>query len=185
MGRSQIDSENEGFKSKNLYAERRRRQKLSDRLLQLRALVPNITNAITQLLNHFNFFYLVNKIFKLYIIYLFPNWRNCSPFFQMTRATIITDSIDYIKELQKCVGDLSEKLHEMEVTIENEMKTENYEVDAAKEMKEWGIEVILYQNFTISLSFSLYLSQVFYFFYFLLQVVSRLFFSWLSFIGRI
>ncbi|KAM7525180.1 hypothetical protein LguiA_015082 [Lonicera macranthoides] len=96
MGRSQIDNETEGFKSKNLYAERRRRQKLKDRLLELRAL--------------------------------------------MNKATIITDSIDYIKELQKCVGDLSEKLHEMEVTIENEMETQNYEVNAAKEMKEWGIE---------------------------------------------
>ena len=83
----------------------------------------------------------------------------------MNKATIITDSIDYIKELQNCVGDLSEKLHEMEVTIENEMKSENYEVDAAKEMNEWGIEVTLVQNFTISLSLSL---KFFYFRYKLL-----------------
>ncbi|KAA8519935.1 hypothetical protein F0562_014155 [Nyssa sinensis] len=45
MGRRRHkDGESAGYKSKNLFAERRRRQKLSDRLLELRALVPIITN---------------------------------------------------------------------------------------------------------------------------------------------
>ncbi|XP_062161852.1 transcription factor DYT1-like [Alnus glutinosa] len=45
MGRRRYSNEDTlEFKSKNLFAERRRRQKLSERLLALRALIPFITN---------------------------------------------------------------------------------------------------------------------------------------------
>ncbi|XP_055805688.1 transcription factor DYT1-like isoform X2 [Solanum dulcamara] len=101
--RKQIDGEVKEYKSKNLKAERNRRQKLSERLLQLRSLVPNITN--------------------------------------MTKETIITDAITYIRELQMNVDNLSEQLLEMEATNGEELETKNEEIiDNAEEMGKWGIE---------------------------------------------
>lgn len=69
--------------------------------------------------------------------------------FQMNKATTITDAITYIHELQRHVKDLSDKLFEMEATIEQELKTESSEIDAEQEMKKWGIEVTLMTNLFI------------------------------------
>ncbi|XP_057962120.1 transcription factor DYT1-like [Malania oleifera] len=92
-------------KSKNLQAERRRQQKLSNRLLALRGLVPIITN--------------------------------------MNKATVIEDAINYIKELQKNVRDLSEQLVELETSSEEEAEPRGadhgHEIDAAEEMKKHEI----------------------------------------------
>lgn len=130
------DDDTEVFKSKNLKAERRRREKLSSRLLELRALVPKITNVILNflLVRNMSFFFLMK--FKV---------RDLS--LQMTKPTIITDAISYIHELKSRVQELSDQILAMEATInEHEQLLERSEVDVAQEMKNWGIEVILILN---------------------------------------
>ncbi|MBA0748675.1 hypothetical protein Gogos_002667, partial [Gossypium gossypioides] len=116
MGRRKLedddDNNNKEFKSKNLQAERRRRQKLSDRLLTLRSLVPIITNAITQ-----------------------------HTFLYMNKATIIDDAITYIQELQKTSQVLSEQLLEMEGSSEESVMPMKLEIDVAQhDMKKCGIK---------------------------------------------
>ncbi|KAL3522111.1 hypothetical protein ACH5RR_014945 [Cinchona calisaya] len=91
------EDETKEFKSKNLEAERKRRQKLSDRLLELRSL--------------------------------------------MNKATIITDAITYIEELQSTVRDISDQLHQMDITLKEDLESQKKGiVVAAEEMKKWGIE---------------------------------------------
>ncbi|KAK9937470.1 hypothetical protein M0R45_014257 [Rubus argutus] len=96
------DNDDSSYKSKNLHAERRRRQKLGDRLLTLRSLVPIITN--------------------------------------MTKETIIEDSITYIKELQTNVNILQEQLFEMEASAQEAPEPRKEEVDAEL-MKKFGIQI--------------------------------------------
>ncbi|PPD92304.1 hypothetical protein GOBAR_DD10772 [Gossypium barbadense] len=117
MGRRKLEDDDDNnnskeFKSKNLQAERRRRQKLSDRLLTLRSLVPIITNAITQ-----------------------------HTFLYMNKATIIDDAITYIQELQKTSQVLSEQLLEMEGSSEESVMPMKLEIDVAQhDMKKCGIK---------------------------------------------
>lgn len=145
------EDENKEFKSKNLEAERRRRQKLSDRLLELRSLVPNISNAMIQEpFNPFTWFLLlIYCVLKhIFICILpckltksFPN-SDIVSILQMNKATIITDAIAYIEELQSTVRDLSDQLYQMDVTLKEATENQNKQiVDAAEEMKKWGIEV--------------------------------------------
>ncbi|KAG6392287.1 hypothetical protein SASPL_146501 [Salvia splendens] len=116
------NTSNEGderFKSKNLEAEMRRRKKLGDRQLELRALVPNITNASNR-----------KPILTCDLVCL-----NMSLLVQMTKSTIITDAITYIEELKMTVEELSHHLLELEETSVDEEKSKLKEMDAEKEMK--------------------------------------------------
>lgn len=61
----------------------------------------------------------------------------------MNKATIITDAITYIEDLQSTVRDLSDELYQIDATIKEELKTQNEGIaDAAKEIKRCGIEVL-------------------------------------------
>ncbi|KVH89596.1 Myc-type, basic helix-loop-helix (bHLH) domain-containing protein, partial [Cynara cardunculus var. scolymus] len=94
------DTNHEGkFKSKNLKAERRRREKLKSRMLELRSL--------------------------------------------LNKETIITDAIDYIKELQSSVTDLQNEIVEMEAEMAHEQPSEIIQVPSEEKMENWGIEIKL------------------------------------------
>ncbi|KAL2495204.1 Transcription factor DYT1 [Forsythia ovata] len=59
----------------------------------------------------------------------------------MNKATIITDAVTYIEELQRHVKDLSDQLLKMDANcVKEEETTKIEETDAAEEMKKWGIE---------------------------------------------
>lgn len=59
----------------------------------------------------------------------------------MTIETIIEDSITYIKELQTNVNILQEQLFKMEASAQEALELRKDEVDAAEEMKKFGIQV--------------------------------------------
>lgn len=68
----------------------------------------------------------------------------------MTKASIVEDSITYIRELQEEVVNLTEKLHEMEeapLELDEQQQTdqiikpEHETIDLKEEMKKLGIEV--------------------------------------------
>lgn len=61
----------------------------------------------------------------------------------MNKATIITDAVTYIEELQRHVKDLSDLLLEMDAKCVNEEETTKIEeINSAEDMKTWGIEVL-------------------------------------------
>ncbi|CAI9756553.1 unnamed protein product [Fraxinus pennsylvanica] len=58
----------------------------------------------------------------------------------MNKATVVTDAVTYIEELQRHVKDLSHQLFEMDANFVEEEATKIEEIDSAEEMKIWGIE---------------------------------------------
>lgn len=65
----------------------------------------------------------------------------------MNKATIISDAITYIEELQKNVKDLSDQLMQMEATCVKEEKKQFEENDNKSEMENFGIRVWFSHNF--------------------------------------
>ncbi|KAJ0575201.1 putative transcription factor bHLH family [Helianthus annuus] len=129
------DHDHDGkYKSKNLNAERKRREKLKSRMLELRSVVPKITNAmIITLIPSFVCLNIIINVFssRLYKMFFF---------FQMNKETIITDAIDYIKELKISVTNLSNELLEMEAQTAKEPTFDVIQMHPVENMKKWGIE---------------------------------------------
>ena len=139
------DEVNESFKSPNLEAERRRREKLHGRLMALRSHVPTVTNVKSTILDFCSLCVCVLVMIAVVFVFLFV-------VIQMTKASIVEDAITYIGELQKIVENLTEKLHEMEETpleiyeqqTVHTIKPEVEAIDLKMEMKKTGIEVFFY-----------------------------------------
>ena len=139
------DEVNESFKSPNLEAERRRREKLHGRLMALRSHVPTVTNVKSTILDFCSLCVCVLVMIAVVFVFLFV-------VIQMSKASIVEDAITYIGALQKIVENLTEKLHEMEETpleiyeqqTVHTIKPEVEAIDLKMEMKKTGIEVFFY-----------------------------------------
>lgn len=148
MGRRRVgyDDSNVVYKSKNLHAERRRREKLSQRLLQLRSLVPIITDVIITIHLCFSFshghcqFLLVYHLVILTLIFFFF-------FIKMNKGTIIEDAITYVLELQGKVQELTGMLNDMEASTISEEEGNTARTEEVidphdpEEMNQFGIKV--------------------------------------------
>nr|KAJ0198522.1 hypothetical protein LSAT_V11C700349770 [Lactuca sativa] len=129
------NNDDEGkFKSKNLKAERKRREKLKSRMLQLRSLVPKITNAMIPNDSFSTFCIVLLRL--LHFVYQLIKRKNFLDF-----KTIITDAIDYIEELKISVTNLTNKIHEMEVEMAMEESFDIIQLCPQEKMKNWGIEL--------------------------------------------
>ncbi|KAL4568107.1 hypothetical protein LXL04_023708 [Taraxacum kok-saghyz] len=95
LGAGDQKGKKKGLPAKNLMAERRRRKKLNDKLYMLRSVVPKISKVIVNL-------HVISR--------LFSGYNNIQIVFQMDRASILGDAIDYLKELLQRINDLHNEL---------------------------------------------------------------------------
>jgi hypothetical protein len=96
-----------GFKSKNLEAERRRRGRLNNNILALRAVVPNITKVIMRRAGASSI-----RLADTQYVPVITERGLGSCVVQMSKEHTLTDAIDYIKKLQSRVQELQQQLDE-------------------------------------------------------------------------
>lgn len=59
----------------------------------------------------------------------------------MTKATIITDAISYIEQLQTSVKELSDQLLQLDANCVNKGKAKSEEVDSEQDTNNWEVTV--------------------------------------------